>query len=167
MKLKFFASCKSKQEAKKMFRDLAKKYHPDKGGDNETMKQIIAEYEYCMKKLPSVSDTNDSSRRDETEAQYKARISQEIKDILENISHLPLNIEVIGSWIWVSGNTYPYKSYLTAYNFLWSREKQMYYWRPEERKSFRLKNYKGLPIEDIRMKYGSVVVPNQELAALA
>lgn len=37
------------QQIKKRYRTLAKRYHPDRGGDQRQMQRIIAAYEYLMK----------------------------------------------------------------------------------------------------------------------
>ena len=37
------------QQIKKRYRALAKRYHPDRGGDQRQMQRIIAAYEYLMK----------------------------------------------------------------------------------------------------------------------
>ena len=37
------------QQIKKRYRDLAKRYHPDRGGDQQQMQRIIAAYEFLMK----------------------------------------------------------------------------------------------------------------------
>lgn len=153
---KYFANCKTKQDAKKLFRELAKTNHPDKGGSHEIMVAIIAEYEIVLKKLPSVAPTENANQ---TEEQFNNAVSQEIQDILNNISHLPIDIEIIGTWVWVSGNTYPYKSYLTAYNFVWCPTKKMYQWHMEKDSK---KGYRGKvqEIEKIRFTYGSQKVNN-------
>lgn len=41
----FFSECKTKQEAKELFRKLAKQYHPDKGGSPEIMHNLLKQYE--------------------------------------------------------------------------------------------------------------------------
>ncbi len=41
----FFNSCKDKEEAKKVYRNLCKHFHPDKGGDPELMKELQQQYE--------------------------------------------------------------------------------------------------------------------------
>ena len=38
--LKYFKDCNSKEECKKLYKKLAFMYHPDRGGDTETMKAI-------------------------------------------------------------------------------------------------------------------------------
>ena len=38
----YFDNCKDKNEVKAMYRKLAMKYHPDRGGDDKTMAEINA-----------------------------------------------------------------------------------------------------------------------------
>jgi DnaJ-domain-containing protein 1 len=37
------------QQIKRRYRELAKKYHPDRGGDQKEMRRIIAAYQLLMK----------------------------------------------------------------------------------------------------------------------
>jgi DnaJ-class molecular chaperone len=37
------------QQIKRRYRTLAKRYHPDRGGDQRQMQKIIAAYEFLMK----------------------------------------------------------------------------------------------------------------------
>jgi DnaJ-domain-containing protein 1 len=39
----------TQQQIKRRYRTLAKKHHPDRGGDREQMQRIIAAYELLMK----------------------------------------------------------------------------------------------------------------------
>ena len=39
----------TKQQIKRRYRELAKKYHPDRGGDQREMQRIIAAYQLLMK----------------------------------------------------------------------------------------------------------------------
>lgn len=39
----------TRQQIKRRYRTLAKKYHPDRGGDQRQMQRIIAAYELLMK----------------------------------------------------------------------------------------------------------------------
>lgn len=159
---KYFMNVRTKQECKKLFRELAKLNHPDNGGDNDVMVSIIAEYEKLMKTLPKESTSN-QNETEQTEEQFNIHVSAEMQDILDNISHLPIDIEIIGTWIWVSGNTFPFKSYLTAYNFIWCPAKKMYQWHID-----RVKGYKGKPqdIDKIRNTYGSNKVDNIKREAI-
>ena len=69
-----------------------------------------------------------------------------------------ITIEIIGNWIWVSGNTYPYRAQLKEAGLFFAHKKVMWYYRPEDYKST---NRKPKDIEEIRTKYGSDVVENK------
>jgi DnaJ-domain-containing protein 1 len=43
----------TRQQIKRRYRELAKKYHPDRGGDQNEMRRIIAAYQVLMKGSPS------------------------------------------------------------------------------------------------------------------
>ncbi len=43
----------TRQQIKRRYRELAKKYHPDRGGDQNEMRRIIAAYQLLMKGSPS------------------------------------------------------------------------------------------------------------------
>jgi DnaJ-domain-containing protein 1 len=42
----------TRQQIKRRYRALAKRYHPDRGGDQRQMQRIIAAYELLMKDQP-------------------------------------------------------------------------------------------------------------------
>jgi DnaJ-domain-containing protein 1 len=42
----------TRQQIKRRYRELAKKYHPDRGGDQKEMRRIIAAYQLLMKNSP-------------------------------------------------------------------------------------------------------------------
>src|SRR5437667_11956164 len=44
----------TRQQIKRRYRTLAKKYHPDRGGDQRQMKRIIAAYEYLTREPPTM-----------------------------------------------------------------------------------------------------------------
>lgn len=43
--MKFFHGCTSAKEAKEIYHKLAKCFHPDKGGNDELMKELTSQYE--------------------------------------------------------------------------------------------------------------------------
>jgi len=46
-----------------------------------------------------------------------------------------IRIEIIGDWIWLSGNTYLYRKTLKETGFLFAAKKVMWFYRPPEYKS--------------------------------
>lgn len=138
----FFGDINSIDELKKAYRNLAKQHHPDHGGSAETMKAINAEYEKLFKKLNT---------------ENKFDVKDGFREVIDKIINLDgINIEVCGSWVWVSGNTYAVKNELKEAGFMWASKKYMWYWRAEEN-AYR-GNKKSQDMETIRMKYGSEIL---------
>jgi hypothetical protein len=83
---------------------------------------------------------------------------EQYRDIIIKVMNLKnLDIELIGSWIWVSGDTLTHKEILKSNGFMWASAKKMWYWRPEEYKTY---SRKTKDITDIRNKYGSQKIVN-------
>ena len=87
-----FKNIEGINEAKKVYRELAKKLHPDVGGTNEMFKLLNQVYNHILEHGLSSLD----------ESEFDIELEKVISKILhfENIV-----IEVVGSWIWVSGET--------------------------------------------------------------
>lgn len=76
-------------------------------------------------------------------------------EILDKVKNLGLTVEIIGDWTWVSGDTRPHSSILKTLGFWYAPKKKMWYSKPEGQKRY---ISKGVAIETIRNKYGSVKV---------
>ena len=147
MTLRYFQGCKTIEEVKKRYKKLALKYHPDRqGGDEEVMKRINHEYEMITKDpYFKFADANEEAKQD-----YR-----EYPEIINRIITFRLTIEICGNWIWLSGNTRPYKDQLREIGFKFAGQKKMWYWRPNDYKSH---NQKPMTMDYIRSRYGSDVV---------
>jgi hypothetical protein len=139
----YFSECKSFEEAKSVYRELAMKYHPDRGGDTEIMKQINYEWE-LMCECPFFEEFNEAMK--ET-ALYP--------EIINQLLNLPLRVELCGDWLWISGNTYPYRKALSYIGCIFSGKKKMWYYRDEE---YKKPSKITLSIEEIRLKFGSKII---------
>ena len=79
-------------EAKKIYKTLAKKLHPDVGGDEESFKLLNAVYNDLVEH--KIYFSND------------IKLDIELEKIISLILHFEnISIELVGSWIWVSGDT--------------------------------------------------------------
>lgn len=150
--MKYFADCLTIEDVKKEFKRLAFLHHPDKGGSTATMQEINKAYKFAIASVLSGSGKTDQEINDsilESEAYSKA---------VESIIHLDgLIIELVGVWIWVTGNTRQHKDVLKSSGFFYASKKQAWYFRTAEHEHKR-KNGKVLELDTIRTKYGSQTI---------
>lgn len=150
--MRYFHNIHSIEELKREYRRLAFQFHPDRGGDPETMKAINQEYEELLKKVGNLHEKADGTTYEDTEAgPAKDDGYREILDILLSLNGL--EITLCGSWLWISGNTKQNKETLKASGCKWSSKKLMWYWHPAESKK---RHYKSsYTFEEICNKYGA------------
>lgn len=73
-------------------------------------------------------------------------------EIINGLIHCEgITISVVGSWIWLEGNTYPYKDTIKSLGFRWANAKKAWYFRNEKDAC---KSRKGLSLDEIKNKYG-------------
>ncbi len=130
-------------EAKKIYKILARKLHPDVGGSTEQFKILNAVYNYVLENGIIVEDD--------------AEFDLELEKVISKILHYEnLIIEVVGSWIWLSGETKAIKEILKELKFKWaSKKKQWYYGEMKGR------NPKQKSMDDIKAKYGCQTVKSK------
>lgn len=147
MKTKYFKDCQSLEEVKRRYKELALIHHPDRGGNTATMQEINNEYEN-IKKNPFFEFAKQSQAQQDDFLRYPDLIDQVIK--LHGVI-----VELIGDWLWLSGNTYPHRTILKDLGFFFAPKKLMWYYRPPE---YKAPNSKPMDIEEIRNKYGSELI---------
>lgn len=151
IKMKFIKNVETLEELKKAYKKLALKFHPDRGGTDEEMAQINNEYDELFEQLKNIHRNKDGEfyqkESTETPQEWREIISKLLVLKMENVL-----IEVIGSFLWVSGNTKPYKDELKVLGLKWGRKKQAWYLSPKGYKRYGKKDYK---MDEIRGMYGS------------
>lgn len=150
--IKYFTNVNTLEELKKQYKKLALQYHPDKGGKTEEFQNINNEYENLLKKINIENNVKESEIN-----------IDEFREIINKIIFFDIEIEIIGKWIWLSGNTKQYKEELKKIGFKWASKKVMWYWRKEENIC---KSRSKLSIDEIRTKYGSNKVNNKKILVL-
>lgn len=158
--MKYFNHCKTQADIRKLFHELVTIHHPDKGGDLATMQEISAEYSLAVAK--NLKGENLSSE----ENNEQLELSEKYRKAIEAIINLPgIDIEVVGTWVWVRGATFQHRSkarggtgILQEAGFLYANKKDAptaWFFRTEENK---VKSFKKQSLEEIKAKYGSISI---------
>ena len=148
MNTKFFTDCTTLEELKSTYKKLVMKHHPDRGGDHKTMVQINLEYEKLFEVLKNTHKAKDGKTY--TKATNEAP-TDFINLINELIKMFGIHIEVIGSFVWVSGETKPHKDSLKAMGFRWHTAKKVWYKAPDD---YVKRNRKKYTMQEVRNMYG-------------
>ena len=161
----YFRNVETLEELRKQYKELLKKFHPDNAnGSTEATQEINAEYDRLFKILKNKHESKqtktDGTKTDFNSNYWNYEEDKAIREMLQKIIHFTdITIEICGSWIWISGNTYQYKTELKELGFKWASTKKQWYWHSE---SFRKKGKKTLSMDDIRSYYGSTEVRPEE-----
>lgn len=145
----FFENCATLDALKAEYKRLAKRYHPDMGGDTATMQEINSQYEAAFNRMNG--NATNGTNTAETAADF-------INIILVLLKIKGIICEQCGSWLWISGDTRPVKDELKAAGCRWSPKKQMWYWKPAGSYS----RGSNASMEYIRAKYGSRIVTKRD-----
>jgi len=138
-------------DIKAIYRQLASKNHPDKGGNTETMQLINTAFEELCKFFAdnAMLDIN----QDEDLHAFDFSFISELKTMHG------VKIEVCGYWIWLTGDTYIHKEKIHALGFKFSRAKKAWYWSL----IVDITKYRRgcWPMDAIRRRHGSQIIKTE------
>ena len=147
----YFTNPKTLEELKKQYRELARKHHPDNGGDTEAMKAVNNEYSRLFPLLKGIHQTKDGET-------YKSKkenpeTADQFIDLINELMRMDnIVIEIIGCFVWVTGDTKPYKEILKGLKFQWHNKKIAWYLKPED---YKRRSHKDYGLDEIRAMYGT------------
>ncbi len=171
--MKYFNNVSTLEELRRQYKELLKRFHPDNPqGSTQATQEINAEYDRLFKllkdkhesKSDKTADSTNTKQSEYSKNMYDWENDKALREMLQkSISFDGIEIEIVGAWIWISGNTYSYKKDLKELGFKWVSQKKMWYWKSE---SYQKKSRKTLSMNDIRNYYGSVKIQMNELRAI-
>ena len=145
-------------ELKAMYRKLAMLHHPDRGGDTEVMKQINNDYDLLFDAVKTFHKNAEGEKYTKTTVETPDYF-KDIIDALIKLKMQDVSIELIGSFLWLSGGTRVYKNEIKALGFKWSQNKQAWMLSPP---GYRKHNNKQYTMSDIRGMFGSAFVTGED-----
>lgn len=158
----YFNNVDTLEELRKQYKKLLKKFHPDNAnGSKEITQEINEEYDKLFKILRDNNCKKGDNNNDYNNMKYDFNEDRKLREVLQEIIFLDnINIEIVGCWLWIDGQTLEYKNKLKSLGFKWAREKKKWYFHT---KAFRKKSNKKLSFEEIKNYYGGVKVkPKRE-----
>lgn len=144
----YFKGIKTIEDLKEKYRDLCKQLHPDNGGDTRAFQDMRNEFTNLFKTLKNVHRT--AAAQDQEEDQEE-EAPEEFASVIAKVAGFDVDIEIIGRWVWLSGNTYQYKDGIKAAGFFWSSKHKKWYWNGGTTKS---RKHSRMSYETIKAIHG-------------
>ncbi len=166
MNIIYLKEAKTLQELKTLYFKLAKQWHPDHGGDTETMKQINNEYDYLKEVLPNQEPKDD----DEKIFKETFESMNRFRNIIDELMKYPdITIEIVGSWLWVFGKgTFNIKNDIlyNKFNFRYSKGQRKFYWF-NGIENQRKKGHRGGYLKQAKEKYNVYTIESEGMPQIA
>ena len=142
----YFDSIATMDGLRAEYRRLIKINHPDAGGDENTMKAINLAYE---KAVEYIRRHGENAEADKAAADVPAEFMAAVSAV---VACPGLIVEIVGSWVWVTGDTYRNRDRLKAAGYRWAAKKSAWYWHPADQSVGRPSQ---MSLDQIRDKYGA------------
>lgn len=155
-----FDSIHDLQDLKRAYHKAARAAHPDLGGTKEAMQALNAEYEKAVERIQREMKTGKAgTKAAETGTETETETAETMKQFAEVLQVLysleGITIELCGTWLWISGNTYGHKDALKAAGCKWSSSKKMWYYYTGE---YHKHGKHAYTIDEIRDFHGSETI---------
>ena len=143
------------EEIKRQYHRLVLAHHPDRGGDLRAMQKVNEEWDWLKKHNYDIHEASNGAVYTDERQVAPDDVTERFATLINALIRLDgVGIEVCGSFIWLSGNTYEWRKAIKALGFRWARRKQMWYLAPT--------NYRRTSgewsMDEIRAYHGSQVV---------
>ena len=125
--------------------------HPDRGGSTEVMQEINLQYQQALESIHGQSTTGTDGA--EHTYYYHADIESALMELINQLLQLKMNnveVALIGTWIWVLGETKPYKSQLRELGCRWHFKRKCWYYHTGTYRS----STSSAELSELSEKYG-------------
>lgn len=155
---KYFNKFMDIKELRGLYRSYCLKMHPDKGGDHDTFVEMQNEYESVLRIVSG--EEKEKAFRENRDPHFTFEGESELMEMLKKVMRVQgIIVEVCGSWLWISGNTFPVHEVLKSFGMKYSKKKKSWYFSPY----MSTKRKKGMySMKKIRETFGSVKYESQK-----
>lgn len=133
---------------KDSFRKQAFKYHPDRNPHGLEMMKVINAANTILQEQSIYWIRESKERKPQFNDDFYNRhidpsIVEEMEKALEALKKFRnITVEIIGTWIWVSGEAERYDGSLRQAGFWYSPKREAYYWKPADWEPYKQKDKK-------------------------
>lgn len=145
----YFEGCTTLDAAKALYKKLAFQLHPDLSGYDST-----AEFQEMQNQFERFKP-----QTEKYETEWEQWSAPDYMKIIEELLKIKgIEIEMIGSFIWIGGDTRPVKDQIKAIESdifkpaAWHKKKFLWYFAPSDYRKFTNKEFS---MDELRDKYGS------------
>lgn len=142
----------TQKEIKKAYKSAMILNHPDKQNGCTVKAQFINEAYAILSKLENVT-----YQEDDSSANLNSRLSNAL-NFAQSLNDV--TIELCGSWLWVSGETYHHREQFMEHGFLYSRGKKSWYFNGEMNKKYKKRG--SYSMDKIRQEHGSEIITSRK-----
>lgn len=142
------------------YKRLLIKYHPDNNTNDTTdmMQEINAEYDKLFEQIKYAYESSEAyaNQTDRQKQAYDWEKDKQLRAIIAALSKFAgLEIELCGTWVYVRGETYPYRKELKALGLRFNPHKGCWIIHYDDYYKY---HKKPASMSHIRDKYGSVII---------
>ncbi len=159
-----FTQYKTVSEVKQAYKQLAFQLHPNRGGNYNLFCEMQAAYLAKLKSLNGQTSTGFDKK--EHTYYYNESVESEIMEKIDQLIKLKMvsvTIELVGTWIWLSGNTRQYKDKLKGLKLRWHSKRVKWYFHTRSYK----RRMSKLSFDQIRLAYGSKTFESEKEMSLS
>jgi curved DNA-binding protein CbpA len=151
----YFEGLNTEESIRRAYRTWAKELHPDVGGTDEQMKELGKQYLFALKAIDGKQSTGSDGKQHTY--RYSEANESAILEMVQDLQNLRMpnsvTIALIGTWIWVTGDTRPFSEKLgkKGLGLSFSGEKLAWYFHLG---GYKRRSGKSGNFQSMAMKYG-------------
>ena len=147
----------SMDEITKNYRAKLKVSHPDQGGNSDWFIAVRGAYKIILAgfKFNQKTKNGETGEWKEEEKNLPQELQDKLTEVIDGIDNELMQISILGTWIWLSGETKSSKEDIKKLGFRFSKNKTAWYWHHGE---YKRRSKKRFSLSDIEIMHGKVDV---------